>query len=91
MPQIYLRTELYEEIVSRGKRGDAVGEFVNRAVGTALVEEEKDNIYAGRPSVKEEEGGKSDDILQMAATGEISNKEALNLLDDISEGKDEKS
>ena len=42
MPQIYLRTDLYEEIVSRGKRGDAVGEFVNLAVGTALKEEERE-------------------------------------------------
>jgi hypothetical protein len=37
MPQIYLKTDLYEEIVSRGHRGEAVGEFVNRAVARMLV------------------------------------------------------
>ena len=58
MPQIYLRTDLYEEIVSRGRRGDAVGEFVNRAVKRALVEEEENGISAGRPLVEGREEGK---------------------------------
>ena len=54
MPQIYLRTDLYEEIVSRGKRGDAVGEFVNRAVGTALKDEEGED----EKDEKDEKSGK---------------------------------
>ena len=42
MPQIYLKTDLYEEIVLRGHRGEAVGEFVNRAVARMLVKEEEE-------------------------------------------------
>jgi hypothetical protein len=55
MPQIYLRTDLYEEIVSRGHRGEAVGEFVNKAVAKVLVDEEREEVVRKGFEVKEVE------------------------------------
>jgi hypothetical protein len=61
MPQIYLRTDLYEEIVLRGHRGEAVGEFVNKAVAKALVNEERNDAVRKGFEMKEEEESKSEE------------------------------